>query len=195
MITQIVATTTRIDDATVQSAPTISLGQATCPVRTEDRVCPDPIWRSNPAAPVTRPPESQSGCLERLSRAGKQGVAAGTTGVAVHLVIGISPCLCPTDVMVNPWFGRCDHPGRFLSFHAALQCGHSMRAERPPVLNEALSACDPPRRGLRTQWPKRISCLLAAERHVLEATIVLFNGQALAACAPCFDHHPPSLAI
>src|SRR3954468_19743988 len=52
MITQIVATTTRIDDATVQSAPTVSLGQTTCPVRTEDRVCPDPIWRSNPAAPL-----------------------------------------------------------------------------------------------------------------------------------------------
>src|SRR3954454_2170327 len=68
MITQIVATTTRIDDATVQSTPTVSLGQTTCPVRTEDRVCPDPIWRSNPAAPVTRPLESRSGCLERLSR-------------------------------------------------------------------------------------------------------------------------------
>src|SRR3954469_24897407 len=34
MITQIVATATRID-ATVQSAPTVSLGQTTCPVRTE----------------------------------------------------------------------------------------------------------------------------------------------------------------
>src|SRR3954453_1584342 len=68
MITQIVAPPTRIDDATVQSAPTVSLDQTTCPVRTEDRVCPDPIWRSNPAAPVTRPLESRSGCLERLSR-------------------------------------------------------------------------------------------------------------------------------
>src|SRR3954470_20875217 len=29
-----------------------------------------------------------------------------------------------------PWSGRCDHPGRFLSFHVALQHGRLTEAER-----------------------------------------------------------------
>src|SRR3954463_8692509 len=73
MITQIVATTTRIDDATVQSAPTVSLDQTTCPVRTEDRVCPDPIWRSNPAAPLRTHAQLRATC-GMLWRAWSDGV-------------------------------------------------------------------------------------------------------------------------
>src|SRR4051812_37548489 len=93
MITQIVATTTRIDDATVQSAPTVSLGQATCPVRTEDRVCPDPIWRSNPAAPVIPSrslADSWGGFLAGI------GVTVAITRLEVAMAVAV-PLRCDFD--------------------------------------------------------------------------------------------------
>src|SRR4051794_4006957 len=69
-----------------------------------------------------------------------------------------------------PWSGRCDHPGRFLSFHVAPQHGRLTEAERAPVLKEALSACAIcPCAGSGAQQPERLSCLLATERHALEA--------------------------
>src|SRR4051795_6356315 len=63
-----------------------------------------------------------------------------------------------------PWSGWRDHPGRSPFFYVALQHEPLTKAERSPVLNEALSLCDPLLCGLR---PARLSCPLAAERYPL----------------------------
>src|SRR4051812_47006877 len=66
-----------------------------------------------------------------------------------------------------PWSGWHDHPGRSPFFYVALQHEPLTKAERSPVLNEALSLCDPPLCELRHA---RLSCPLTAERHPLRQT-------------------------
>jgi len=66
-----------------------------------------------------------------------------------------------------PWSGWRNHPGRFPFFYGALQHEALTKAERSPVLNEALSLCDPPCAGSGPRGPARLSCLLAAERYSL----------------------------
>src|SRR3954447_733749 len=81
-------------------------------------------------------PSLESSRASRVARdraaptgSGRRAYVLGTAAVRVS-VLRMS--------WLIPWSGRCDHPGRFLSFHVALQHGRLTEAERAPVLKEAL---------------------------------------------------------
>src|SRR4051812_4877520 len=69
-----------------------------------------------------------------------------------------------------PWSGWRDHPGRSPLFYAALQHEALTKAERSPVLNEALSLCDPPLCGLRPARAREAFLSSRSGALLLEAT-------------------------
>ena len=92
-----------------------------------------------------------------------------------------------------PWSGWRNHPGRSPLFYAALQHEPLTKAERSPVLNEALSLCDPPLCGLRHARTREAFLSSRSGALLLEATAPSWRSRTAKLWPPAL--HPLTILL